>query len=356
MDLSKAFERVDHRILLKKIKNKQVPNFVVNILSSIFENSTASVYFGGSTSAEWSLKQGVRQGGVLSAYLFNIYVDDILCKMSKLKAGCTLGISRVNVLAYADDLVLLAPSVYALQYLINEISTLIHEHKLILNVEKTVIMNFKKRVKYVSGCLKFYYRDFLLKVVDEVKYLGCILSSNLQDDLDIDRSKLSFNRTFGFLFRKFNSVSPDVFYSLFKSYCTDFYGSALWIDRKKCSNNFKNLAISYHCSLKKILNLPKFYSNHFVCDIFNTLTFHHFINKSCCQFLFWLNRCYSPCFSVHRFYFLNSSLYWKKISALMKNNYDIDNVLENDFDAILSRIQYVQNRENRSYYFLTVDY
>jgi hypothetical protein len=54
---------------------------------------------------------------VLSPVLFAIYVNDMLNKLSK--AGCHLYGMSVGALMYADDLVLLAPSVYELQLMLN---------------------------------------------------------------------------------------------------------------------------------------------------------------------------------------------------------------------------------------------
>ena len=68
----------------------------------------------------------------------------------------------------------------------------------------------------------------------------------------MDRCNISFNKSFAFLFRKFYSVNIDVFYSLFQSYCSSFYGAELWINRKRCLGNFKQCSVSYHSALKKI--------------------------------------------------------------------------------------------------------
>jgi hypothetical protein len=154
-----------------------------------------------------------------------------------------------------------------------------------------------------------------------------------------DLCNLAFNRSFDFLFRKFYSVNIDVFYSLFHSFCSSFYGAELWINRSKCSRNFKQLSVSYHAALKKILGVPKVYSNHFTCNVLNVLTFENFINLKCLKFLFWLSKCNSPCFLKHKFYFLNLSLYVKNFSILWSQKYDVLNTLDNDFNALLSRIK-----------------
>ena len=107
LDLSKAFERIDHSILIRKLLCDKVPSYIVNILSSIFMKSKVCVHFNGSFSNSWQIMQGVRQGGILSAYLFTYYIDDILKRVFSEDIGCRIGVNKFNVLAYADDIVLI---------------------------------------------------------------------------------------------------------------------------------------------------------------------------------------------------------------------------------------------------------
>ena len=65
---------------------------------------------------------GIRQGGILSPYLFCIYVDDVSKRLNTVNAGCVIGSSLINHLMYADDLVLLSPSVRGLSFLLSTCS------------------------------------------------------------------------------------------------------------------------------------------------------------------------------------------------------------------------------------------
>jgi len=56
------------------------------------------------------IHNGVRQGAVLSPVLFCIYFDELIHALESAKYGCYMGLCFVGVLAYADELVLLAPS------------------------------------------------------------------------------------------------------------------------------------------------------------------------------------------------------------------------------------------------------
>ena len=119
IDISKAFDTVSHKILLKKLRDYGIPDLYVNVIGYWYGNQYVRVRYGSSYSDEWRLCNGVRQGGVLSGLFFNIYIDSLLVKFLSSKYGCKLGIISSNIIAYADDIVILAPSVASLQILID---------------------------------------------------------------------------------------------------------------------------------------------------------------------------------------------------------------------------------------------
>ena len=81
------------------------------MINFILSNTRICVDFNGFFSPEWNIVRGVRQGGVTSAFLFNIYINEIIEHLSHLNLGCKIGINTVNIMAYADDIILLSSSV-----------------------------------------------------------------------------------------------------------------------------------------------------------------------------------------------------------------------------------------------------
>ena len=54
-------------------------------------------------SSGFGVSNGVCQGGILSPYLFCVYMDDLSIKLNDIKVGCTIGTTLINHLMYADD-------------------------------------------------------------------------------------------------------------------------------------------------------------------------------------------------------------------------------------------------------------
>jgi hypothetical protein len=82
------------------------------------------------------ITNGIRQGGILSPLLFNVYIDELSVKLSLCHAGCVMNNMIINDFAYADDLVLVCPSAKGLQKLINICEQYGHVHDITYNCKK----------------------------------------------------------------------------------------------------------------------------------------------------------------------------------------------------------------------------
>ena len=142
LDASKAFDRVNHSILFVKLSNSGIPQYVIRILSYWYENQQICVRWSGTYSTLFSVTNGVRQGIILSPYLFNVYVGDLSVALNACRVGCDVGNVIINHLMYADDLVILAPSVAGLYKLLSICGIFGESNDIIFNQKKSASLYF----------------------------------------------------------------------------------------------------------------------------------------------------------------------------------------------------------------------
>ena len=126
----------------------------------------------------------MRQGGVLSPFLFAVYIDELFVRLERLRTGCYSGCFFVGALCYADDIVLLAPSPSALRILLSECECFSRHSELKFNASKTQLICFRLK-KNLMVCSVFF--GHILSFSDCVHHLGHVLSFNLDDSEDINR-------------------------------------------------------------------------------------------------------------------------------------------------------------------------
>ena len=94
-------------------------------------------------SNSFNVTNGVRQGGVLSPQLFNVYINGLSDILNKSTIGGSLAGKRINHLLYADDLCIVSLSSAGLQHLLSICAyQYCASHSLTFNVRKSVCMFF----------------------------------------------------------------------------------------------------------------------------------------------------------------------------------------------------------------------
>ena len=152
---------------------------------------------------------------------FSFYVDEILLDLQTQQHGCWAGISRVNVQAYADDLVVFCPTASGLQSLLDRVNIHVKKHKLKLNTDKTKIVVFRRH-HYISENLSFSIDGSPINIIESFKYLGCVLNYRLSEYEELERIFRSFNQSVGTFYRQFYSVDFEIKNMLLNSLCMSF--------------------------------------------------------------------------------------------------------------------------------------
>jgi hypothetical protein len=354
IEMTKAFDKVNHNILINKLCESRVSPVIVNVLHNMYSNQYVNVIFNEIKSDFWLLCNGVRQGGIISPVLFNFYIDEILKQVSTMDVGCKLNNIRHNVQGYADDLTLLAPSSYSLQLLIDKLEGMLSDLCLKANERKSVCMIFNLKHTANTCDYSFFLKGKKLEIVKSYKYLGVILSNDMSNKEDIKRMESSFLKQFYSIYRKFCNLDQKSLMFLYQAHCMSLYGCEIWDSLKGALSQFDSLAVNYHKSIKKVMHKLWIHSNHETCSEAGVPVFKHLVNMKMVSFVLNLYRSRSKCIQPYLPYLRVKSVLFNRVSKIFKNDYDIPNIFDNDLDAVKSRIIFVEAHEPRSSYYMNV--
>ncbi|MCP3883797.1 MAG: hypothetical protein GY701_36125, partial [Sulfitobacter sp.] len=179
-------------------------------------------------SQPFNVTNGVRQGGILSPILFNVFMDDLSVRLNKEYSGCYLNGVPYNHLFYADDSVLLAPSPLALQKLLNICEAYAKDVELSYNTKKTVCMSILPKWLKSNNLLQFVLNGNTLSFTNEHKYLGVYLRDDCMDGSDIQQQVRSIYARGNIIIAKFSNCDINIKIRLFKTFCNSFYGANIW--------------------------------------------------------------------------------------------------------------------------------
>ena len=256
LDASKAFDRVMHTKLFQILIDKSICPLVIRFLINIYVVSSAIVKWNSAMSDPFDIKNGVKQGAVISAPLFAMYVNPLLDKIKQCKVGCFIGGLCANAFCYADDLVLLSPSCSALENMIVICEKYAEEFQIIFNPEKCTLLIFSNQKNIANNVKVNVCGKQVINIMEE-KHLGHIFKSQYNISYNLINLELVIKdlkvRT-NIIVNRFKPISWQSKVTLFKSQCSSLYGCQLWrLDDPKVSE----LCTAWKVCCRRLLGVPQ---------------------------------------------------------------------------------------------------
>ena len=234
LDFAKAFDKVDHKILYRKLANIGISGNLLKWIENFLVDRKQLVSVDGFLSYIADVLSGVPQGTVLGPLLFLIYVNDM--------PQC---ITRSNISSFADDtrVCKAISSIQDCKYLQEDLNNITHWSKINnmeLHENKFVYINYNVRSsKFLLANLPFFSTYFqyytsdkaLLELSDTVKDLGVTFTPNMNWSSHITNLIITAKKKAGWALSIFKDRSPYVMLTLLKSLIRSLleYACPLWV-------------------------------------------------------------------------------------------------------------------------------
>lgn len=188
IDFTKAFDCLNHSILLQKLERYGFRGRALTLLSSYLKHRHQYVHLSGFSSLVKPITSGVPQGSILGPLLFNIYVNDIV-NIDK----------EAKLVMYADDTSLFFSAdepnllISLANKTLSKLNAWANENSLKINTSKTKAIMFRPKNKEVSYNTSLILNASPIDIVCSFKTLGVLFSENMSWDCHVNHviSKLS---------------------------------------------------------------------------------------------------------------------------------------------------------------------
>ena len=238
LDLSKAFDTVDHEILISKLEHYGIRGLALDWIKNYLFNRMQYVQYNGICSLFNRIKCSVPQGSILCPLLFLIYINDIY---NATDIGEFILFADDTNLFYSHD------NLPSLMGLINsescELSEWFQSNNLSINTTKSNYLTFKPRQKRQKFDLKLKINNNDINKVKEVCFLGVMLDENLSWKAHISHVAHKISKSIGIIYRSsfylFKSALRILYFALVYPYFQ--YCITVW--RSTCSTNLNRIVV-----------------------------------------------------------------------------------------------------------------
>ena len=223
IDFSKAFDMVDHDILLDKLYHYGIRGLALKWLQSYLSDRKQFVSINGADSSSRHMKYGVPQGSILGPLLFVIYIND-LPSINKL----------ATFILYADDanIIITGENIHEvedkLNQLTNSLVNWVNVNGLLLNLKKTNYMLFSRQ--RINQSPTVLISNVNIQRVNEAKFLGVVMDEKLSWSTHIKALKSKMARYVGIMYRIKSHIPLQIRVQIFHSFVQSHlnYCSLVW--------------------------------------------------------------------------------------------------------------------------------
>ena len=256
LDASKAFDRVEYVKLFKVLKSRGLCPLVLKLLLHMYTNQKLCVKWGKFISEYCTVSNGVKQGGVLSPLLFLVYIDELFQRLKSSGYGCYVGNVYMGAIGYADDCLLLSPTITSMTNQLKICEDFSKEFNVKFNIDKYQLLHCTKSCDYIDGIT---YNGTYIKASKVVDHLGNKLSNTLSSAENINNACINFSIGVNSVSALFSHCHCNVRYSMFRQFCMALYGCPLWDLSSVYIDKFYTL---WRKAVRRIWKLP--YNTHCV--------------------------------------------------------------------------------------------
>ena len=230
MDLSKAFDTLDHAILLSKLQHYGIRGVPLEWFSSYLSNRKQFTCYENTNSDTLSITCGVPQGSILGPLLFLIYINDISNVSNILQ--CILFADDTNVFLSSPNFNTL---VNTLNAELPKLSTWFKSNMLSLNLQKTNFIYFKHpRKQPIGHHFEIKIDNTILEMKTHTKFLGVFINENLNWSNHINYTLTPISRNVGVLHKLKYYLSNKILFMLYNSLILPYilYCNIIWANSK----------------------------------------------------------------------------------------------------------------------------
>ena len=211
LDFSKAFDKVDHNILLQKIAEHKIKGKIGNWIKEFLKNRKFTVIANGEISEQEDVVSGVPQGTVLAAILFIIMISDINDEVKECIVRCFADDTRVSKKIRDEE------DKKKLQEALSIIYKWADDNLMVFNKDKFEQLTYGETENVTITSYKNPSNEDI-RNSETVKDLGIITNKSMTFKEHIQSTVLACKRISGMIMRTFTTRDPEIMLKLFSTY------------------------------------------------------------------------------------------------------------------------------------------